>query len=123
MKITNLTQHVATPEQIVADVVDLPADDRARLQQLITFHVIPSSEEIRERAEAVAQLAVKAGATTAMIGGAPFFMSALEKALCEAGVKPVYAFSVRESQDVVQADGSVRKVAVFRHAGFVEVSR
>ena len=121
MKITNLTQHQATPDQIAAGVIDLPADDRARLQSLITFNEVPSKEELRERAKAVAEVAVKAGNATAMIGGAPYFMSVLEDALCEAGVKPVYAFSVRESQDAVQADGSIRKVAVFRHAGFVEV--
>lgn len=47
------------------------------------------------------------------------FMGALERALIAKGVKPVYAFSARESVDHVQADGSVRKVAVFRHLGFV----
>lgn len=119
--ITNLTQHQATPDQVAAEVTDLPADDRAQLQSLITFHEIPSKEELVQRAKAVADLAVKAGNATAMIGGAPYFMSVLEDALCEAGVKPVYAFSTRESQDVVQADGSIRKVTVFRHAGFVEV--
>jgi hypothetical protein len=31
----------------------------------------------------------------------------------------VYAFSRRESTEAVQEDGSVRKVAVFRHLGFV----
>lgn len=119
--ITNLTQHQATPDQVTAGVTDLPADDRARLQSLITFNEVPSKEELRERAKAVAEMAVKAGNATAMIGGAPYFMSVLEDALCEAGVKPVYAFSVRESQDVAQADGSIRKVVLFRHAGFVEV--
>lgn len=123
MSIVNLTQHVATPEQTSQGVVDLQADDRTKLQQLITFHVIPSSEEIRERAEAAAELAVKNGAASAMIGGAPFFMSALEKALWSKGVTPLYAFSVRESQDQVLADGSVRKVAVFKHVGFVEACR
>jgi len=56
-----------------------------------------------------------------MIGGAPFLMSALEDALVIAGITPLYAFSVRESVEAEQADGSVRKVAVFRHLGFVEV--
>jgi hypothetical protein len=56
-----------------------------------------------------------------MIGGAPYLMGALEKALRECGFTPVYAFSKRESIDQPQPDGSVRKVAVFRHLGFVEV--
>ena len=37
----------------------------------------------------------------------------------EHGIQPVFAFSVRETEEQKQADGSVRKVAVFRHAGFV----
>ena len=49
-------------------------------------------------------------------------MSALEKALVDYGVCPYYAFSRRESVEEVQADGSVRKTAVFRHAGFIQMS-
>ena len=44
----------------------------------------------------------------------------LEAALRQQGFTPLYAFSVRESADQTQPDGSVRKVAVFRHVGFVE---
>ena len=50
-----------------------------------------------------------------------FFMGALEKAVRECGFTPVYAFSKRESEEIPQPDGSVRKVQVFRHCGFVEV--
>ena len=46
-------------------------------------------------------------------------MARLERALIERGIEPLYAFSVRESTEEVQADGSVRKVAVFKHAGFI----
>jgi hypothetical protein len=46
-------------------------------------------------------------------------MAPLEVALRAHGITPLYAFSVRESVDQVQPDGSVRKVATFRHAGFV----
>jgi hypothetical protein len=54
-----------------------------------------------------------------MIGGAPFLMAGLEKALRCTGLRAIYAFSRRESVEAVQEDGSVRKVAVFRHLGFV----
>lgn len=54
-----------------------------------------------------------------MIGGAPFFMSYLEKALEQAKITPVYAFSERVSVDVEKEDGSVVKTAVFKHLGFV----
>ena len=55
-----------------------------------------------------------------MIGGAPFLMAALERELVDTwGMRPVYAFSVRESVDSVQPDGTVRKTAIFRHGGFI----
>ena len=47
-------------------------------------------------------------------------MPPLEKALRGLGIRPLYAFSVRESVEETLPDGSVRKVAVFRHKGFVE---
>lgn len=59
-----------------------------------------------------------------MIGGAPFLMGPLERALKELPYPPEwvgYAFSTRESVDEKQADGSVKKIAVFRHRGFVKV--
>jgi len=43
-------------------------------------------------------------------------------ALRDQGIEPVYAFSVRESIEQTQPDGSVRKVNVFRHAGFVDAA-
>lgn len=119
MKIVNLTQHGASPEQKAQGVVE--PEDKALVQSLLTFDTIPSKEEMAERAEALARVATSHDTDSAMIGGAPYFMSVLENTLKAHGVKPVYAFSVRESADVPQADGSVRKVAVFRHLGFVEV--
>ena len=46
-------------------------------------------------------------------------MAPLEDALRRVGIVPLYAFSIRESLDQIQPDGSVRKTAVFRHQGFV----
>ena len=135
--IINLTQHQATPEQVAAGVVDLPPAVRELLLMELTFETLPSAEEIEDRAAFIAALALgfassrvdedldNAGAlpqgVRAMIGGAPYLMSALEVALLDAGIQPVYAFSIRESREEQQADGSVRKVNIFRHAGFVEV--
>lgn len=128
--IVNLTQHQATPEQIAQGVVDLPAAERAVLQLLLTFGELPTAVEVSARAAEIAELAAHNGLSgdegdspmpeAAMIGGAPFLMGALERALKIVGIPAVYAFSVRESVDQPQPDGSVRKVAIFRHAGFVE---
>lgn len=128
--ILNLTQHTATPEQGVVE----PAD-KATVAGLLTFEELPTVFDIAARARALAEIArahfdahvgylgggsLGAG-KCAMIGGAPFLMSALEGALTEAGIRPLYAFSLRESAETVQPDGSVRKTQVFRHIGFVEV--
>ena len=120
--IINLTQHAATPEQVAAGVVELHPEDRLELQRLLTFEKLPDLEEIWRSANSIAALAVqyRTPARAALIGGAPYLMGPLEKALRRVGLIPLYAFSVRESVDVVQPDGSVRKTSVFKHAGFVE---
>jgi len=119
-KILNLTQHRATPKQVAAGVWELPAEDKEWVRGLLTFEEPPTRSELRRRARLLALFAEAAGAEKAMIGGAPFFMSTLEKALKEVGVQPVYAFSRREVVEEPQPDGSVKKGAVFRHLGFVE---
>ena len=133
--ILNLTQHAATAEQIAAGVHPMHETDSGqqpfdRLRELLTFEDLPTPVEVIERAKEIALLAddsayIQSGGnadpyiTGAMIGGAPFLMEPLAHALRNRGFVPVYAFSRRESEEVVQPDGSVKKVAVFRHLGFV----
>ncbi len=117
MKTLNLTQHPATPEQVAAGVVE--PENKERVRDLLTFNNLPDFGELVERAGKLARIAKDAGAEAAMIGGAPFFMRALENALVSLGIRPVYAFSTREVVEEVQEDGSVRKTAIFRHKGFV----
>ena len=121
MTIINLTQHAATAEQLAAGVFDVPNEGaRRELLMQLTFNDLPEDGEIVERAEALASIAGAFGARAAMIGGAPYLMSTLERELREGGITPLYAFSRRESVEEKLPDGSVRKVAVFRHLGFVE---
>lgn len=119
--ILNLTQHPASAEQISAGVVDLDPVARSQLGRLLTVESLPSRREVEARCADIAQLAAlhEPVALQAMIGGAPWMMRALENALIDQGFEPLYAFSVRESTEQVQPDGSTRKVNVFRHAGFV----
>ena len=124
MLIWNLTQHPATPGQMANGVTDLPPALQADVRRLLTFEELPTPDGVWERAAqiwgAVDHLFGESGA--AMIGGAPFLMAPLQAVLLTHGIAPVYAFSKRESVDVPQPDGSVRKTAVFKHAGFVHVS-
>ena len=127
--ILNLTQHQATPDQVVHGVVDLPAPERAMLTRLLTVDALPTRAEIIVRCNEIAKIAAEVidsnpDATAyepcqAMIGGAPWMMGALENALIGRGITAVYAFSVRESVEQLQPDGSVKKFTMFRHAGFV----
>jgi hypothetical protein len=134
MAILNLTQHQATTEQIEAGVIDLPADIIPIVRNLLTFDTIPTSDEMNARAHDIAVIAADCAASedrgdnagfalSAMIGGAPFFMTTLERALLNAGITPVYAFSVRDSREEPDGNGGVRKVNVFRHVGFIEASQ
>ena len=122
-KILNATQHQATPEQLAEGIVDLPSEVRSELGKLLTFEDLPTPTDLRVRSIQVTGLLLAQGAKPGdrvMIGGAPFFMEELADTLRRSGLKPCYAFSRRESVDQPQSDGSVRKVAVFRHVGLIE---
>lgn len=141
MLILNLTQHQLTKEQLKAGVRDFGDSNAVKVKELLNFDSLPTKKEIQERAEAIAQIASEAryyiswhsGAECfdvdfdaeehsfkyALIGGAPFLMSALEKELKAKGITPLYAFSKREVTEVT-TENETKKVAVFRHLGFVE---
>lgn len=116
--VLNLTQHVATPDQVAAGVRE--PEDKSAVQQLLTFEEMPTAGEVVARAKALAKVASDQGAKAVMVGGAPFLMGPLEQELRGKGITPLYAFSVRRSVDQAMPDGSIRKVAVFCHLGFVE---
>jgi membrane carboxypeptidase/penicillin-binding protein len=118
-QVINLTQHSAAVEQTESGVVE--PQKKAAVQAALTFDAIPSAEEMAQRAEFLAAIAKESGCVKAMIGGAPFFMSALERALKAHGIAPIYAFSQRESVETIKEDGSVIKTNVFKHVGFVGV--
>jgi hypothetical protein len=123
MKILNFTQHDATTEQLSAGVVELDADSKQRVRQLLTFEQLPTQSDMRQRATDCAVLATKLvrkyGCHAVLIGGAPFFMSHLESALRLFRVRYCYAFSRREVDEQILPDGSVKKTHVFKHVGFI----
>ena len=116
MKIINLTQHKVAPEQIEYGVFDSQFEDKIR--RLITFDEIPTFEGMEGRANQLANIALDEDADGAMIGGAPYFQPILEKVLFENGIKPMYAFSKRVSEDKILEDGTITKISVFKHEGF-----
>jgi len=138
VRILNLTQHAATPEQVDAGVAE--PKEKAAIRNALTFSKLPETSEIWDQAELLATYAEKellpppadwAEGTgyenwelpphpTAMIGGAPYLMASLEACLLNRDIQPVYAFSLREVVEEPLPDGSVKKTMVFRHLGFVE---
>jgi len=114
--VLNLTQHNATPEQGCVEPIN-----KAAVQSALTFDTIPSVEEMKVRADFLVSICKEANVSKAMIGGAPFFMSTLEKVLISNGIQPLYAFSERVSEEKIGADGIVTKTNVFKHVGFVKI--
>ena len=123
MRTLNFTQHEATPEQLSAGVVEPDGYDKQRIRELLTFDELPKHSDLRQRATNCAVLAcvllAKYECDAVMIGGAPYFMSHLESALRLFRVRFCYAFSSRVAEEQMQPDGSVKKVNVFRHVGFI----
>lgn len=119
MTILNLTQHCATPDQIEAGVIDLKEVDRAILSDIITFEKLPNRLQIAAAVSMAVSLCARYDAEKAMIGGAPFLMEPMVTGLKKSGIQPIFAFSKRESKEIQKDDGTVEKVAVFRHEGFV----
>ena len=120
MAILNFTQHAATAEQVAAGVIDLMQHDQAVLKSMLNFVGLPTADEIYERAYAIAALAENMFAETVMVGGAPFLMPVLQKALQMRGITVLYAFSERVSIEKI-VDGVVVKTNEFKHIGFIEV--
>ena len=95
--IINATQHKATEDQRLAGVMDLNEKDHKKVCELLTFDEIPSYPEMTDRAYKIIRILDCAFwdtdnkmATSAMIGGAPFFMPVLENILKLQDWDPIY---------------------------------
>jgi hypothetical protein len=117
MTIINLTQHQPTPDQAAAGVFQ--PQNFEEIKSLLNFDEIPSEEALLFRAGRLADIACAEGAEGAMVGGAPFLMAPLAEALVARDIRPLFAFSKRESFEVTLPDGSVEKRSRFTHGGFV----
>jgi len=122
----NLTQHKVSFEQVQEGVIDLP--DPEEVRKFLTFEELPTGEEVRRRAKALAELALAQAnriypspdGVKVMVGGALYLMSPLEAELKAYGLQPIYAFSQRISEEK-EVNGEVIKTQVFKHIGFIEV--
>lgn len=120
----NLTQHALTEEQ--KNSVDTVIEPQG-MSVYLNFNEMPTAEVINDRAyemfDCLMQMLppdVEPKDCTVLLGGAPFFMSACERAATHYGFKYCYAFSKRVSEEVKQPDGTVKKVSVFKHEGWIK---
>lgn len=119
--ILNLTQHIATEDQIKEGVMEPDEKTKEKIKKLLTFEKLPDQNTMTKRAEDLASICLKNNASHVLIGGAPFFMSTLEHTLIGFDITPSYAFSLRRSIEETK-DGQVLKKSVFQHIGFVTPS-
>ena len=120
MTILNLTQHLATQQQQAEGVKDMLPQHREQLVKLLTFNELPSEQQLFDRATELVLLASKYACEYVMIGGAPYLMSYLERAIAiDMGKSSVYAFSKRVSKEITNEHGEVIKTNTFVHEGFV----
>ena len=126
MKVLNFTQHTLTKEQIESlggegfSLENMETEAPEYEKKCLTFTEGPSREDVEFRAGALANYAQnQCEATDVIVGGAPYFMGALETALIERGIKPRYAFTERVVEETVNPDGTTTKTSVFRHSGWV----
>lgn len=131
----NISQHLTTPEQRQAGVVDLPTRYRDELVRLLTFEEVPYADDVWTRAKLIGELVrhylKESGIRPeedfnpnigAMVGCALWLVGPLTYVLCHrVKVQCYFAFSKREVIEEPQPDGSVKKVSIFKHAGFVPV--
>ena len=137
--IINLTQHEMVKDQYFLNGEELieikfkPYNGVSKgsadyVKHMLNFTSLPTRDEIISRATALADYAEGLLSQAkndndrlfALVGGAPYLMGALETALKERGIQPLYAFSQRESVETINADGTVVKTAVFKHKGYIE---
>lgn len=96
MSIINLTQYPTTVEMKKLGIVDLKESAYKTLLRHLVFMECPDKARIKEAAKNIAALAYTASVmyhtNKALIGGDPFLMPSLEKALRKLGIQPVYLF-------------------------------
>lgn len=117
MTIYNFTQHLSTKEQIKDGIIDVK--NKKYICKLETFDFLPSKEEIKHRAILLSEYALEIGAKEVMIGGAFYLMPFLVKELNKRKIVPYYAFTKRESTDIISSDGSIRKESIFVYKGLI----
>jgi hypothetical protein len=121
MIVYNFTMHEATQEQASQGVINLHGSDLVKLKAHLLFQPTYTNQDLLDAMLGLGEM-MKArdpdlsGEVSFMVGGLPNLMCALTQ------LAPIYqlvfADSERKSVDHHMPDGTVKKVAVFKHLGF-----
>lgn len=116
--IYNFTQHETIPYQKKFNIVDVP--NQEYLKSLLTFDVLPDSEELEKRAILIADYATEIGAKQIMIGGALYLMPYLIDELNKRNIISYFAFSKRVNKEIIVNDETVIKKSKFLMEGLIK---
>jgi len=81
-----------------------------------------SEAEIVELAENIVDAAIRENATHFYIAGEPTLVYHAMKGAKEAGMQVIQSTTRRESEDIAQPDGSVKRVSKFKHVQWRELN-
>lgn len=95
MRIINLTD---MSTQKVEGYFD--SKDKAQVISLLSFDAIPTHRDIFARAQALAHIAIIENAEAAHIEGPAFMLYALEQALLQRAIQPLYMFKEEDRRFV-----------------------
>lgn len=116
--IYNFTQHETIPYQKKFNIVDVP--NQEYLKSLLTFDVLPDSDELEKRAVLIADYATEIGAKQIMIGGALYLMPYLIDELNKRNIISYFAFSKRVNKEIIVNDETVIKKSKFLMEGLIK---
>lgn len=116
--IYNFTQHETIPYQKKFNIVDVP--NQEYLKSLLTFDVLPDSDELEKRATLIADYATEIGAKQIMIGGALYLMPYLIDELNKRNIISYFAFSKRVNKEIIVNDETVIKKSKFLMEGLIK---
>lgn len=95
-------------------------------ESILNFHDfngrLPVYNDVVYRAEGLADIAKAYSCKYAWIGGTPYLSSVLSAILIKCSIVPVFSWSVRDYNEVIEESGKVRMEMYRQHAGWVVLS-
>ncbi len=98
-------------------VIDFCLDEKSPIKEEVEAMIIADDGEFGNKYQ-INEAEFRKLGIGFMIGGALWLMRPLIEELENIGT-PLFAFTKRVTEEIKQPDGSIKKIAVFKHEGFV----